>query len=146
MDMSPEDGALLGLSTLGPGNFFQFPDRIVGKDGTSPAARSFDRGLLGRLVSSGLAIFDQKWEGYALSPAGAKRVMQVMLLETPMDPIHALEALVKFGGAIKIYKGEGEVYVVTLVMQGTAYIAAEKEFGKAVLEAKRKFDESLIGP
>ena len=145
MEMSQEDGALIGLSTIGIGNYFKHPDKIVGKDGTQGAARSFDKEILDRLVSSGLAVYDQKWEGYALSLAGAKRVMQIMLLETPMEPIHALEALVKFGALIKLEKGQGETYVVTVVMQGTAYIAADKELAKAAIMAKRKVDEGLIG-
>lgn len=146
MDTSPEDGALLGLSTLGPGNYFKHPDKIVGKDGTQAAARSFDKELLNRLVSDGLAIYDQKWEGYALSQAGGRRVAHIMLIETPMEPIHALEALVKFCGAsIGIRKGQDEVFVVTVVMQETAYVAADKDLGRAVLQAKRKVDERLIG-
>lgn len=144
METSPEDGALLGLSTLGPGNYFKHPDKIVGKDGAQDAARSFDKSLLDRLVSNGLAVYDQKLGGYALSPAGARRVMQILLIETPMDPIHALEALVKFGAVIKLEKGQGETYVVMIAMQGTAYIAADKELEKAVIAAKRKVDERLI--
>ena len=145
MDLSPEDGALVGLSTLGPGNYFKHPDKIVGKDGTQGVARSFDKELLDRLVSNGLAVYDQKWEGYALSKAGAKRVAQVLLLGAPMDPIHALSALVKFGGVINLKKGERDMYVVTVVMQGTAYIGADEDLGKAILETKRKIDEGLIG-
>jgi len=145
MEMSQEDGALIGLSTIGIGNYFKHPDKIVGKDGTQTAARSFDKELLDRLVVNGMAIFEPGWGGYALSPAGGKRVMQIMLLETPMEPIHALEALVKFGALIKIEKGQGETYVVTVVMQGTAYIAADKELAKAAIMAKRKVDEGLIG-
>ena len=52
---------------------------------------------------------------------------------------------VKFGALIKLEKGQGEIYVVTVVMQGTAYIAADKELAKAAIMAKRKVDEGLIG-
>jgi hypothetical protein len=145
MHDSPEDGALLGLSTLGPGNYLKLPDKIVGKDGTQTAARSFDKGLLDGLVKAGFAVFDQKLEGYALSPAGAKRVMRNMLLGTPMEPIHALEALVKFGAVVGIRKAEGETYSITVIMSGTAYVAANADLGAAVLAAKKKVDETLIG-
>lgn len=145
MDMSPEDGALLGLSTLGPGNYFKLPNMIVGKDGPKVAARGLDKEFLDRLIKDGLATFSLEWGGYALTPAGAKRVMEVLLVEHKMSPIDALDALVTFGAAVGIQKGEGKKFVVNVLMGGTAYIAADKDLGEAILNAKKKVDQTLIG-
>lgn len=145
MSISPEDGALIGLSTLGPGNYFRLPSMIVGKDGTQQAARSFDKDLLDRLVGSGMAIFDAGWGGYALSPDGAKRAMEVLLVETKMDPTDALDAMVKFGAAVGIQKAEGNKFMVNVIMGGTAYVAMDKDLKEAILSVKKKVDQALIG-
>lgn len=144
MDTSPEDGALIGLSTIGPGNFFKLPGTIVGDGGTEQAARSFDKETLDGLVLRGLAVFDKKWQGYALSKAGAKRVMEIMLLENPLEPIPAMEALVKFGASIGIQKAEDEQFRVNVVMAGTAYVAVHKDLGEAVRIVKKSIDKRLI--
>mgnify|MGYP003580182354 CR=1 FL=1 len=146
MENSPEDGALIGLSTLGPGNYFKLPDKIVGRDGTQAAARTFDKAILDGLVKSDLAVFDEKWEGYAISKAGAKRVMRILLLGTPIEPIRALEAFVKLGAVIGIRKGEGSTFSITVALAGTAYIGADANLGDAILSVKRKVDEALTEP
>lgn len=142
---TPEDGALLGLSTLGPGNYFRLPDMIVGKDGTQEAARSFDKELLDRLVQDGLVVFSGGWGGYALSPNGAKRVMEVLLVESEMAPIHALDALVTFGAAIGIQRAEGKQFMVNALIGGTAYVATHKDLAEAIRIVKKKVDQTLIG-
>lgn len=145
MTESLEDGALLGLSTLGPGNYFQPPDVIVGKDGTQKAARSFDKELLDRLVRDGLVVFAIPWGGYALSPAGAKRAMEVILVESEMAPIHALDALVTFGAAIGIQRAEGKQFMVNVLIGGTAYVATDKNLAEAIRIVKKKVDQTLVG-
>jgi hypothetical protein len=142
---TPEDGALIGLSTLGPGNYFKLPDMIVGKDGTMEAARTFDSAVLNQLVRDGLALYNGAWSGYALTPAGAKRVMELLLVESPMDPIEAIGALVKFGAAVGIQKAEGDRFMVNVLMGGAAYVAMHKDLGEAVRLVKAKVDRTLIG-
>lgn len=144
-DLSPEDGALLGLSTLGPGNYFRLPDMIVGKDGTQQAARSFEREVLDRLVKDALAEYFPAWGGYALTENGAKRVMEVLLVESPMEPTEAIGALVKFGAAVGIQKAEGDRFMVTVLMGTTSYIAMHKDLGEAVIQVKVKVDRALLG-
>jgi hypothetical protein len=144
-DLSPEDGALVGLSTLDPDCYFKLPDLIVG-DGTSiKAARSFEREVLDRLVQDGLAQYHKKWEGYALTEAGAKRVMEVLLVEAPMPPIEAIAALVKFGAAVGVQKAEGDRFMVNVIMGGASYVAMHKDLSEAVRTVKEKVDRSLIG-
>jgi len=144
---SPEDGALIGLSTLGPDDFFRLPDLIVASGKPSEkAARSFDKEVLDRLVNWGMARYDQAMGGYALTQAGAKRVMEVMLIELPMPPIEAVAAMVKFGAAVGIQKAEGDRFMVNVIMGGLAYVAVDKDLGAAVLAAKKQVDRVLIGP
>jgi len=145
MSTSLEDGALLGLSTLGPGNYFKLPDTIIGKGGTEKAARTFEKDLLDRLVGEGLAIFNKEFGGYALSPAGAKRVMEVLLVESEMAPIHALDALVTFGAAIGIQRAEGKQFMVNVLIGGTAYVATDKSLAEAIRIVKKKVDQTLVG-
>jgi hypothetical protein len=142
---SPEDGALLGLSTLGPGNYLKLPDMIVGKDGPQKAARSFDKELLDRLCNDGLVVFSRGLDGYGLSPNGAKRVMEILLVESEMAPIHALDALVTFGAAIGIQKAEGKQFMVNALIGGTAYVAMNKDLSEAIRIVKKKVDQTLIG-
>lgn len=144
MDLSQEDGALVGLSTLGPGNYFKPPNRIVGKE-AQEAARTFDPVVLDQLVRDGLALYNAEWSGYALTPAGAKRVMEILLVETPMDPIEAIGAMVTFGAAVGIQKAEGKQFMVNVLMGSTAYVAMHKDLGEAVLAVKKKVDQALIG-
>lgn len=145
MTMSPEDDALLGLSTLGAGNYFRLPDMIVGKDGSKKAARSLNRELLDKLFQGGLVVYEPGWGGYALTPAGAKRVMEILLVEAEMAPIHALDALVTFGAAVGIQMSEGKQFRVNVLMGGTAYIAMHKDLAEAIRIVKKKVDETLIG-
>lgn len=143
---SPEDGALIGLSTLGPDEFFKLPDLIVavGKP-SEKAARSFDKEVLDRLVGWGMARYDQAMGGYALTQAGGKRVMEVMLVESPMAPIDAAAAMVKFGGAVGIQKADGDRYMVNVIMGGVSYVATDRDLGTAILAAKQQVDRALIG-
>lgn len=145
MTTTPEDGALLGLSTLGPENYFRLPDMIVGKSGSQKAARSFEKELLDRMVMDGLVTFNPGWGGYALTPAGAKRVMEILLVESEMAPIHALDALVTFGAAIGIQRVEGKQFMVNVLIGGTAYVATHKDLAEAIRLAKKKVDQTLVG-
>jgi hypothetical protein len=142
--MSEEDGALVGLSTLGPGNYFKPPNKIVGKE-PQDAARGFDPALLDKLVRDGLALYNAELSGYALTDLGAKRVMEILLVENTMEPIEALAAMVKFGAAVGIQKAEGNRFMVNVLMGGTAYVAMHKELGEAVRVVKEKVDRALIG-
>lgn len=143
---TPEDGALLGLSTLGPDCYFQLPDMIVGpKQKPEKAARTFEKEVLDRLWRDGLVVLNPEWSGYALTQSGAKRVMEILLIESPMEPIEAIGALVKFGAAVGIQKAEGDRFMVNVIMGGTAYVAMHKDLGEAVLAVKVKVDRALIG-
>jgi hypothetical protein len=145
-DLSPEDGALVGLSTLGPDCYFKWPDTIVGIGrGFSKAARSFDRDVLERLVKDGLARYQPEWGGYALTEVGAKRVMEILLVEAPMEPIEAIAALVKFGAAVGVQKAEGDRFMVNVIMDGASYVAMHKDLSEAILTVKKKVDQALIG-
>jgi hypothetical protein len=144
MEMSKEDGALLGLSTLGLGNYFKLPNLIVGKE-PQAAARTFDCAVLDQLVREGLALYNAEWSGYALTETGAKRVMEVLLVESPMDPIDAVAALVNFGAAVGIQKADGGRFMVNILMGGAAYVAMHKDLGEAVRIVKEKVDRTLIG-
>ena len=146
MTASPEDGALLGLSTLGPDCYFKLPDMIVGpKQKPEKAARTFDKEVLDRLWRDGLAVLNPEWGGYALTPAGAKRVMEVLLVESEMAPIHALDALVTFGAAIGIQRVEGKQFMVNVLVGGTAYVATDKNLAEAIRIVKKKVDQTLVG-
>lgn len=144
MGTSQEDGALLGLSSLGLGNYFKLPNLIVGKE-PQAAARTFDRAVLDQLVRDGFAFYNAEFGGYALTQEGAARTLEILLVETPMDPIEALGAMVKFGAAVGIQKADGDRFMVNVLMGGAAYVAMHKDLGEAVRAVKEKVDRALIG-
>jgi len=145
MTIHKEDEVLLALSTLGPGNYFKLPNLIVGRDGSKQAARSLDKELLACVVSSGFAFYDEKFQGYALSSKGAKRAMELLLVEMVMEPIDALDALVKFGAAVGIQKAEDNQFLINVLMGNTAYVAMHKDLKEAIRIVKKKIDQALIG-
>ena len=142
LKVSPEDSALIGLSTLGPNCYYKPPNMIVGRDGVSTAARSFDRDLLERLVMGRFAQFHPEWSGYTLTQEGAARVLDV-LLGNVSGAIGMLSGMVRFGFSVGIH-WTGERFKV-VVMSRTPYIAEDEDLGKAIGQVKVLVDRSQFG-
>jgi hypothetical protein len=79
MGLSPEEDALIGLSSLGQRNFYQHPDRVVcAQTGeTEIEARGFPLEIMEALVAKGLAWTPGSFK-FALTHEGADRVVKIL--------------------------------------------------------------------
>lgn len=142
MELSEEDGALIGLSTLGPDCLYLVPGVILGpglkKEG---AARSFDQALLDSLVGKGLVLRPAPG-AYKLSPDGVARV-QAVLLGNTNGPIEMLAGMVRFGFSVGIH-WTGERFRV-IVMSGAPYVSEHEDLAKAIEQVKALVDRTQLG-
>lgn len=143
LELSPEDGALISLSTLGLDCLYLWPDKILhtNTQKSEPAARSFDKALLDGLVDKDLAIRPLPG-AYRLSREGEVRVRDV-LLGNASGPIDMLSGMVRFGFSVGIH-WTGERFRV-IVMSGTPYVAEDEDLGKAIEQVKAIVDQTQLG-
>lgn len=142
MELSEEDGALIGLSTLGPDCLYLSTGVILcpGLKGEK-AVRIFDQALLGGLVCKGL-VLNPAPGAYKLSLDGASRVL-ALLLGNANGPIEMLAGMVRFGFSVGIH-WTGERFKV-IVMSGTPYVAEDEDLGKAIGQVKALVDRTQLG-
>ena len=143
LELSLEDGALIGLSTLGPDSLYLASGVILDTDTqkSGPAARSFDRALLDGLVDKGLAVRPLPG-AYRLSSDGAARVRDV-LLGNASGAINMLSGMVRFGFSVGIH-WTGERFKV-IVASRTPYIAEHEDLSKAIEQVKALVDQTQLG-
>lgn len=143
LEISSEDGALIGLSTLGPDCLYLASGGILNPNTKTvePAARTFDQVLLDGLVDKGFAISPAPG-AYRLSSDGAVRVRNV-LLGNVSGPIAMLSGMVRFGFSIGIH-WTGERFRV-VALGGTPYIAEHEDLGKAIEQMKALADRLNSG-
>ncbi len=141
MELSQEDGTLVGLSSLGPDHYFKWPDQIVDKatGKMELAARSFDRNVLENLVVRSLA--EKQGEGgYAITQAGGDRVLEILFEVTPTAEV--LSDLVKSGVSIGIH-WIGDRFKVIGMVGSTPHVADDFELGKAILAVRKAVGKTL---
>jgi len=143
MSLSEEDGALIGLATLGREEYFRPPNLIVKKGSTEPAARAFSKETLLKLFEWGFVVHIREADAYTLTPNGAKRVAQMLLANSTLTPLEALEAILKVTGGISIGKTEDNRVMIRVIMGSTAFVAAENTLAEAVTAVKTKIDQTL---
>lgn len=146
MELSPFDGALVGLASLGSDSHFRWPRTIVSAGRPDEeAARTFDLAILEELVKRGLAWKPADPEGlsYAITAQGARHVTEnVFLAERP--PMETLEGLLRAGCSVGLHAVEGGFQVVVMA-SGAAHIGKSSDLGKAINVAKVKVDKTVMG-
>jgi len=145
MNLSDEEQALVGLSTLGADEHFRPPALIVKKGSTEPAAKSLKKELLVKLWEAGLVCHVPEVDGYALTRAGAKKVMELVLVSSKLTPLEALEALLKVADGISLGKADEGRIAVRVRLGTTAFMAVGKDLEEAVTSVKSKIDQMLLG-
>ena len=146
MELSPFDGALVGLASLGSDSHFRWPRTVV-RAGCpdEEAARTFDLVILEELVQRGLAWrpSDPKGDSYAITAQGARYVTEnVFLAERP--PMETLESLLRAGCSVGLHAVEGGFQAVVMA-NGAAHIGKSSDLGKAINVAKVKVDKTIVG-
>lgn len=145
-ERTPEDDALLGLTSLRPGHSFQLPDKVLDENGVAQqAARALDAGAIDALLSKGLVQRAQRWNSFVPTAAGIRRMAEIVLLETKMEPIGALSALAMFSGGVMIQKAERNKFFVKVLQGATMFVATHEDLAQAILDVKAQMDRAILG-